>query len=353
MSYFIKKPADDLKITSLFLLVMILLAFSCSRKTCTDGRDTEAAGVSIIFDTDIGPDYDDVGAIAILHAMADSSECRILATVASNKYQGIASVLNVFNTYFGRPEIPIGVSGGNAVDMGAPQKWDSLVVANYPHKLKSNDEAEDALKLYRRILAKEPDSSVTIVTVGFLTNMANLLSSNGDEYSSLNGAELISKRVKRLVCMAGRFDDSTKTFKEFNVVKDAASAKIAYDGWPTPIIFSGFEIGVKIFTGLPLIHNAGLSNSPVKDVFARSIPMDPNDSQGRMSWDETAVLVAVRGYEKYFDVERGKIICHADGSNGWDKQGVRDRFLKIKMPLPEMEKTLNNLIMHQPAVEQK
>jgi len=292
--------------------VLFVVFASCGTKKKGDNL---SAPVSVIFDTDMGPDYDDAGALAMLHAMADSNECRILATVASNKHPRIAAVLNVFNTYFGRPEIPVGVPVGNAADMGAPQKWDSLITATYPHKLKSNDQAEDALKLYRRILAAEPDSSVTIVTVGFLTNMANLLASNGDELSPLDGASLIRKKVKRLVCMAGNFDDPAETFKEFNVVKDAASAKAAFDGWPTPIIFSGFEVGVKIFTGLPLIHNDRISNSPVKDVFARSIPLDPNDKNGRMSWDETAVLAAVRGHEKYFEAETGKIICRTDGTN--------------------------------------
>lgn len=35
--------------------------------------------VKIIFDTDLGPDYDDVGALAFLHAMADSGKAEILA----------------------------------------------------------------------------------------------------------------------------------------------------------------------------------------------------------------------------------------------------------------------------------
>ena len=61
--------------------------------------------VAIIFDSDMGPDYDDVGAIAMLHAYADSGYANILATVASTKYEGVAAVFNVFNTYFKRPGI--------------------------------------------------------------------------------------------------------------------------------------------------------------------------------------------------------------------------------------------------------
>lgn len=326
-----------------FLLFTFLLPF-----LITPAYSQKTKPVSIIFDTDMGPDYDDIGAITLLHAMADSGECNILATIASNKHQYIAAVLNVMNTYFKRPAIPIGVVSGNAVSVQAGQKWDSMLVADYPHKIKSNAEAQDALKLYRKILSAQPDKSVTIVTVGFLTNMANLLQSPPDQYSPLNGKELITQKVKLLVSMAARFDSEMGKFKEFNVVEDAAASVTAFSNWPTPIIFSGFEIGWKIITGLPIVNNTAISHSPVKDVFARSLPMDPNDKNGRMSWDETAVLVAVRGYQKYFSVVQGTIICNADGSNGWDKNGHRDHYLVQKMPIPDMEKVLNDLIMHQP-----
>jgi inosine-uridine nucleoside N-ribohydrolase len=305
--------------------------------------------VPIIFDTDMGPDYDDVGAIALLHAMGDKNECRILATMASNKHKRVAATLNVLNTYFSRPGIPIGVVRGNAVDIGAPQKWDSLIIARYPHTIVSNENTMDATELYRKILASQPDKSVTIVTVGFLSNMANLLQSKPDKYSSLDGEKLVRKKVKCLVSMAACFDKALMPFKEFNVVKDAIASKTTFDNWPTPIIFSGFEIGVKIHTGLPIVNNSTITRSPVKDVFAQSIPLDPNDKNGRMSWDETAVLVAIRGYQSYFDVVKGKIIVYPDGSTGWDSAGSRDYYLVQKMPVVEMEKLLNDLIMHEPG----
>jgi predicted dehydrogenase/inosine-uridine nucleoside N-ribohydrolase len=304
--------------------------------------------VPIIFDTDMGPDYDDVGALAMLHAMADKKECSILATMASNKHKHIAAVLSVLNTYFNRPGLPIGVVRGNAVDMGAPQKWDSLLVTRYPHAITSNENTPDALELYRKILAAQPDTSVTIVTVGFLTNLANLLESKPDKYSPLTGKALIQKKVKLLVSMAACFDKALGSFKEFNVVKDSAASGTVFTGWPTPVIFSGFEIGSKIFTGLPLV-NSDLVRSPVKDVFSLSIPLAVSDKKGRMSWDETAVLVAVRGYQPYFNAVKGQIISYSNGSTGWDNRGERDHYLVQKMPIPETEELLNGLIMHQPV----
>src|SRR5436190_23061266 len=91
---------------------------------------------SVIFDSDMRPDYDDVGAIALLHAFADSGYVRILATVASTKYQGVAAVFNVLNTYFQRPELLIGVPKGKALELKDWQHWSDTLLFKYPHKIK-------------------------------------------------------------------------------------------------------------------------------------------------------------------------------------------------------------------------
>ena len=300
--------------------------------------------VNLIFDSDIGPDYDDVGAMAVLHALADSGQVNILATVGSNQSKYLAGVINVINTYFKRPNIPVGVVRGRAANTPSWQGWDSLLVVKYPHKITSNAQAQDALSLYRKILAKQLDGSVTIVTVGFMTNMADLWLSKPDQFSPLSGKELIKKKVKQLVCMAGRFPSG----REFNVHIDPVSSKIVFDNWNTPIIFSGFEIGMRVHTGIPLIQNNTIQNSPVKDAFAMAIPKAKEDENGRMSWDETAVLVAIKGYESYYTVKEGHFICNADGSNAWNDSGKGHFKLIEKMPITEMEKVLNNLMMHQP-----
>lgn len=300
--------------------------------------------ISVIFDTDIGPDYDDVGAITLLHALADSGECRILATMASNRYSRIAAVLDVYNTYFHRPNIPIGLVGKNGANMACGQKWDSIITLRYPHDIKNNAQAEDATSLYRKILAQQPDNSVTIITVGFLTNMANLIDSKPDQYSKLNGVELVRKKVKLLVSMAGAFPKG----REYNVHVHAAASKIVAEKFPAPIIFSGVEIGFRLFTGIPLI-NSEIKASPVKDAFSISIPMNPDDRNGRPSWDQTAILIAVRGYQNYFNLEQGRMTVNADGSNGWDYNGKGHSFVTGKMEDNKLEDLINHLMMHQPV----
>ena len=133
--------------------------------------------VNIIFDTDIAPDYDDVGALAMLHAFADKGEAKILATISSNAFETTAPTLSVINTYYNRADIPIGVVKASKPYFNCPRLWAEGIIAKYPHVIKTNKEAYDAVMLYRKILSVQPDKSVTIVTVGTLTNISNLLNS--------------------------------------------------------------------------------------------------------------------------------------------------------------------------------
>jgi inosine-uridine nucleoside N-ribohydrolase len=322
------------------------IVLCCSLLICFGSQAQKNRGpVPIIFDSDMGPDYDDVGAITLLHALADSGQAKILATIASTKYDGVACVMNVFNTYFNRPNIPVAVPRGDALTLRDGQHWTDTLIAKYPHRIKSNNDVPDAPALYREILSKQPDHSVTIVTVGFLTNLSNLLLSKADKHSSLDGKELVKQKVKQLVCMAGRFPSGS----EFNVNRDAPASQNVFSNWPTNILFSGFEIGWKIKVGLPLIHNNAIHNSPVKDVFRISIPMSVEDSAGRMSWDETAVLVAVKGYEPFYHLEYGQIQVAADGSNTWSTEGAQHAHL-VEAVSPEVVRAyINKVIMHQPV----
>jgi inosine-uridine nucleoside N-ribohydrolase len=301
--------------------------------------------VAVIFDSDMGPDYDDVGAIAMLHAFADSGDVKILATVASTKYEGVAAVFSLFNTYFKRPELPIGVPEGNALELKDIQHWTDTLLLKYPHQIKKNDEVPGATEVYRKTLASQPNNSVTIITVGFLTNLSALLQSPADKYSKLNGRELVKRKVKKLVCMAGRFPSGS----EFNVNRDAKASQLVFNEWPTPVLLSGFEIGVKIKTGLPLINNETIKNSPVKDVFRICIPMSQEDSAGRSSWDETAVLVAVKGYNPWYRLEKGRITVADDGANAWSKKSFpHSRLVEVQSPIA-VQRLINTLIMHQPV----
>jgi pyrimidine-specific ribonucleoside hydrolase len=243
--------------------------------------------------------------------------------------------------------LPVGAPKTPGVNLGSSQHWADSIVEKYPHDILSTSQASDAVEIYRRILSKEDDHSVTLVTVGFLTNLANLLISKPDNYSSLDGKALVSKKIKRLVSMAGGFPSG----KEFNIFMDSVASKYVYENWPGEIIFTGFEIGSKIHTGIKLI-NSDIKNSPVKDVFRISIPLAEEDKYGRMSWDETAVLIGVYGTEGFFDTVNGKIIVNPDGSNTWeDKSDGNQYYVKFKRPAGEIGDFIEARMMHQPVLK--
>jgi inosine-uridine nucleoside N-ribohydrolase len=303
--------------------------------------------VQLIFDTDIGPDYDDVGAMALLHAFADRGDVVILATISSNAFETTAPTLSVLNTYFNRPAIPVGIVKGNFPSKNCSQQWAEAIVAKYPHALQSNAEAMDAVKLYRKLLAAQPDKTVTVVSVGFFTNLAGLLNSPADEYSSLNGTKLVERKVKQLVSMAARMDKDGKSGYEFNVMVDAAATKKVFADWPTPITLSGFEIGEKILTGVQLIHNDTIKNSPVKEAFEIALAKDGN-TVGRNSWDQTAVLVAVLGIEPWFGYRKLNFEIKEDGKNVLIP-GEKFTYLTLKQSPEAIGKVIENLMMHQPV----
>lgn len=325
--------------------IKTILCFCLWLGSVSVAAQKKANPISVIFDSDMGPDYDDVGAITLLHAFADSGYIKILATVASTKYEGVAAVFNVLNTYFKRPGLPIGVPKGKALELKDFQHWTDTLRLKYPHKINSNDEVPDAVDIYRKMLASQSDRSVTIITVGFLTNLSNLLQSMPDKYSKLDGKALVKKKVKQLVCMAGGFPKGN----EFNVKMDAAASQYVSDNWETGVLFSGFEIGAKIKTGMALVHNNAIKESPVKDVFRICTKMSASDTGGRMSWDETAVVAAVKGYKPWWKLESGRIKVANDGSNEWIKEGSNQNYLVEEMPPSVLQDYINRLMMHQPV----
>jgi inosine-uridine nucleoside N-ribohydrolase len=324
----------------IFLVALLLFACSDSRK---ESSVTEKA--KIIFDTDMGPDYDDVGAIAIIHALADNGECEILATISSNSHPAVAPTIETFNRYYKKPDIPIGVPDQVGIRFTNKNNWNDSLVHRFCPELKNKVDYAPATRVYRQILSSQPDKSVTIVTVGFTTNLENLLKSSGDAYSPLSGIELVRKKVKKLVAMAGKFPEG----REYNVYEHKEASFYAFAHWPTPILFSGFEIGSEIFTGNQLAKS-GSPDNPVAWAYRYNLATYADTPvENRMSWDQTAVLCAVRNPENYFYVcGPGRFMVDSVGYNRWDPDSNAGHyFLVHKYPYKETAVVLEKLMMHE------
>ena len=240
--------------------------------------------VNVLFDTDLGPDCDDTGTLAMLHALANLGEARILGIGVTVSNPWSAATVNAINTWYRRPDLAIGTLKDSGFLLDSP--YTETVAKNFPNDLQSGTNAPDALAVHRKMLAVEPDGSVTLVAVGPLRNMRHLLHSPADAVSSLAGRALIAAKVKTLVVMGGRFPNG----REWNIEQDPASAQAVVDGWPTDIVFSGGEVGDDIATG-----NSLSSNTPPGNPVRRAYEIHVGANQNRPSWDQTAMLFAVRG----------------------------------------------------------
>lgn len=320
--------------TGLFWLLLIALT------ACTKSKPVP---VRVIFDTDIGPDYDDVGALAMLHHFEDRGEATLLATISCNAFETTAPTLSVINTFFGQPSLPVGIVKDTFPDKDCSQQWAQYIVAKYPHPVKSNRDAEDAVTLYRRILSQQPDTSVTIISVGFFTNLSHLLNSAADTISDLSGLDLVKQKVKHLVSMAATAGDDGSGGYEFNVMIDAKASQDVFEHWPTPVTLSGYGIGDKIHTGIRLINDSSIVNSPVKDAFRVALNADHN-TIGRNSWDETAVLCGVRGPSPYFGTTGINFRIDDDGKSVV-VPGNKFTWLTFKESPEEIGHTIDSLII--------
>jgi hypothetical protein len=122
--------------------------------------DAESTPVRVILDTDVDQDCDDIGALFVLHGAVELDEVRLLATMGCTSSDAIAPCLDAINTWFGRPEIPV----GTLKDRGflAHAGFADELIQRYPHRFPNGQDYPDAVALYRRVLSEQPDGSVVV-----------------------------------------------------------------------------------------------------------------------------------------------------------------------------------------------
>lgn len=289
--------------------------------------------VRLIFDTDIGNDVDDVLALGVIHALESRGHCRLLAVTITKDQPLAAEFVDAVNTFYGRGSVPVGmVNEGVTPD---PGKFLKLAHARdegqlrYPHSLKQN-EVPGATKLLRTVLAGQPDGSVVIVQVGFSTNLARLLASSPDAVSDLSGTELVRRKVRFLSMMAGDFSEGQdrENFIEYNIKMDVPSARRVIEKWPTPILLSGFEIGIAIrYPAKSIERDYGyVSHHPLAEAYQLYNPPPHN----RPTWDLTSVLYAILPDRGYFDLSPpGSVRMDPEGVVGFEESpGGKHRYLR-------------------------
>ena len=276
----------------------------------------------IIFDTDMGNDVDDALALAMLHAFVARGEVKLLAVTVTKDNPWAAEYVQMENEYYGRGSIPVGlVHNGKEQDDGLYVRQVCEMHHRHPGKYM------DAVELLRKTLAAENDGAVTLIQVGFSTNLARLLDSPPDRYSALNGVDLVRKKVRLLTAMAGNFVNSNP---EYNVKIDVPAASRVFTAWPTNMYFSGYEVGEAILYPAVSIENDFPADSPVAQAYKLYAKM-PYD---RPTWDLTTVLYDLRPDRGYFDVSPpGNVMVAANGSTHFEPSAQGNRYFLRVSPM--------------------
>ena len=279
----------------------------------------------VIYDTDMCADVDDVGALAMLHAMSDMHEVELLAVCFNEVHPFGAPAIDALNTWYGRGDIPVGIFKGTLENPHNSRYLES--VAQFPHDLESAT-AKSTLEVYQEILRDQPDGSVTIISVGFVNNLAELLQTD---------PELIKAKVKELVLMAGTTDGGGFNMNQHNL---SSVSEYVIREWPTPIVFT--DPGGKIYTG-PGLKDAPVEN-PVREAYYKYFN---DDFKNRPSWDQITVLYGVRGLADYFSMgTTGK--GHLQNGFEYQIEDGHRTFVKPLIPDSSYARIIEDLMMEPP-----
>jgi inosine-uridine nucleoside N-ribohydrolase len=293
--------------------------------------------VPLIFDTDMGNDVDDALALAMIHSLESRGEAKLLAVTLTKDNRHAAPYIDLVNVFYRRPAVPVGMvrkgkTPEDAAMIRVPverKNPDGSFV--YPRRLADSAAAPDALDVLRKALNAAADNSVVIAQVGFSTNLARLLASD---------AALIRRKVRLLSVMFGHFPVGRP---EYNVKTDIPAAQKLVDEWPTPIVFSGFEIGEALLFPATSVERefAWAPDHPVVDAYRAYQKMPYN----RPTWDLTSVLYAVRPESKYFNLSApGKVTVDEKGQTRFAEASAgRHRYLILDPA--QKARTLEALIL--------
>lgn len=180
--------------------------------------------IKVLLDTDIGTDVDDAVALAYLLAQR---ECDLVGiTTVSGEPIKRASLVSAMCRAAGR-DVPIYPGAEHPLYIAQRQTVAQHAVAlgNWSHETQFPE--GQAVDFMRRVIRENP-GEVVLLTIGPLTNIAQLFQADPD----------IPALLKSLVTMGGIFDPNTPFMTrdgvEWNLMLDPHATRIVYDA-PAPL----------------------------------------------------------------------------------------------------------------------
>ena len=280
--------------------------------------------IKVIYETNMCLAVDDVGGLAMIHALQNRGEAELLAVCLNDPHpKGVAAV-DAINTWYGRGEIPIGVYKGPFPDPDTSAYLDAL--SKFPHDL-DFENAPSALSVYKKVLANQQDKSVTIISVGFMNNLDILLK---------DSPILVARKVKELVIMGSNNGDT----HNLGFHNTANAAQNVIKNWPSPIVFH--HLGGDVMTGRRLKETP--ENNPVRDAYYK---YSGSKFVDQPSFDQITVLYGVRGACNYFKKINTGTGSLATGYK-WDMRIRNDSVLQYLLPPKAYAIIIEDMMLEMP-----
>lgn len=306
---------------------------------------TQAQPMSVIYETDYGNDADDALALEFICKYNDMGKLKLLGVGTHKEGANVCPAVDGSLNWYGYGRVPVAKSPTPVSRPNEGNHYADSVALCRDSKGKpafrqtKKGKFEDAVEFYRRTLAKQPDNSVAIISVGFATNLALLLDSKPDKFSPLTGRELVAKKVKVLSTMMGCYRENP--FSEYNVNCDIPAMKKVMSEWPGEIVQNPFEIGEKVRYPVKLMREKLTWANPHPLIVATSVNNpDPNYTQ--CEFDVMSVIWLV--HPELFNLsERGTISIDDKGFNHFTPSANgKHRYLTTT---PEQDKKLLELLV--------
>lgn len=263
----------------------------------------------MILDTDFGSSTDDLFALMMLYHYMEEGLVDLKGVVVDREGLKNAELVDVFNTYYGHPDIPIALERNGVKNPRCFIPYNGVCdlkdQQGNPLFKRSQDltNCPEGYKLYRQLLSKAEDKSIVIVAIGFVTTLAELFESGADEYSQLSGVDLFGQKVKSVYIQSGRFE-SGDSLSGYNMRAASKQSAIFYDKLPknVDLIMSPSNIG-DMMNYLPqdvLVDLSATEQNPIKAVYTNY-----TCDTGQRMWDTNCLVNAVLGDEAYHMSPRG------------------------------------------------
>lgn len=268
----------------------------------------------IIIDTDLSLWWDDATAIGMANVLEQRGRDHVLAVMSDIPNPTAVAAIDAIDTAYGHAQIPLGALADSTVNT-APHGYSDKLAGSLPHKIRSSRDVPDAVTLYRRVLAQQPDHSVTIVAIGSYANLAGLLESDAGDGSGLDGRDLIAAKVKETVIEDGFFPNNGVPAFTNQKLDLAAATEVVNGNWPTPIAWVDGTTGVATKVGGALCGSASAKN-PMRIVYEAKFGCGP---PGDGDWDGPSLLYAVQGPSDLFTElgKGGSAYVNPEGGLSW------------------------------------